>query len=376
LDSKESINLVEEVVESLKKNKKIREEGKDIAIPFPFPRLSKEVPGIVQGRYYIITAGPKVGKTKLADFLFMYSPFKFIKSNPTNITIKILYFSLEMSKEDKVKEAISHFLLVRKNIRISPDRMDSLYKDYILDDDTLKSIEEVNPEVRELFNCITVYDGIRNPFGIYKTVRQYAHTHGKYIDIDGNTLDIEQITKGNLDVIKRVYRYVPDNPDEFVIVLIDHVSLISPEEGQTMHEAVTKLSSYYLLHMRDRWKYIPVLVQQQALAQESVENLKADMIRPSAQGLAENKLTSRDCDMMIGLFSPAKFRKAEWEGYDIRKLKDSFRELSIPTNRRGNNIIVGLYFDGMTNFFKELPKAEEMTEQYYNLLVQRKVKPI
>ena len=69
--------------------------------------------------------------------------------------------------------------------------------------------------------------------------------------------------------------------------------------------------------MRDRWKYIVVNVQQQMAQQESVEHAQANMLRPSANGLADNKLTGRDVDMMLGLFSPFRFRRAEWEGYDI-----------------------------------------------------------
>jgi len=376
LEANKNLTLVERVTKQLEKNKRLREEGKDIAIPFPFPRFSEEIPGIVQGRYYIVTAGTKVGKSKLSDFLFLYTPFKFIKSHNTNIKIKILYFSLEMSKEDKVKEAISHFLHLRKGIRISPDRMDSIYKSYILENHILKAIEEVAPEIDELFKHVEIYDNIRNPFGIYKTVRKYAHSHGHYIDAAGNVLNTQLIESGNLDEIKKIFLYIPDDPDEFVIVLIDHVSLIDAEKDQTIHQAVSDLSSKYILHMRNRWRYIPVLVQQQMLAQESVENIKADMVRPSPAGLGENKLTSRDCDVMLGLFSPMKIKRAEWEGYNIRRMRDSFRELSVPINRRGNSVIVGLYFDGMTNSFKELPPAEEMTEEIYKIIESRNVKPI
>ena len=99
------------------------------------------------------------------------------------------------------------------------------------------------------------------------------------------------------------------------------------------------------------------------------------MIRPSANGLGDNKLTGRDCDMMLGLFSPFRFRRAEWEGYNIRRLGDSYRELSVILNRRGSAIMTDLYFDGCCNFFKELPKSEDMTEEVYKKVEKREVTP-
>lgn len=121
----------------------------------------------------------------------------------------------------------------------------------------------------------------------------------------------------------------------------------------------------------DRWKYIVVNVQQQAAAQEGVENAQANMLRPSANGLADNKLTGRDCNMMLGLFSPFRFRRAEWEGYNIKRLKDSYRELSVILNRNGGSIMTDLYFDGAVNYFTELPKADQMTETIYSNLEKR-----
>lgn len=364
--------LFNSIFEDIKKNKALREQGKDISIPFPFNRFSEEIPGIQQGRYIICTANSKVGKTKLTDFLFLYNPFRFISKTKTNISIKIFYFSLEMSKEDKVKEALCHFLYTEKGIRISPDKLDSIFKNYIVEDKILKAIEEIKPLMNDFLSNVTFLDHTRNPFGIYKTMRDYAHKNGYYIDKNSNKLNTEWIEKGFNDEAKKIFKYIPNNPDEFVIVITDHISLLTPENNESLHEAMGRFSSTYSLSMRDRWKYIIVNVQQQAAAQEGVENAQANMIRPSANGLADNKLCGRDVDMMLGLFSPYRFRRAMWEGYDITRLKDSYRELSVILNRRGGSIMTDLYFDGMTNFFKELPVKEKMTNEIYETLEKLK----
>ena len=370
-----SIELFDVVFDQIKENKRLRESGKDISIPFPFARFSEEIPGMQKGRYIITTANSKVGKTQFTDFLFLYGPYKFITENQTNIKIKVLYFTLEMSKEDKVKQAISHFLFIKKRIRIQPDKMDSIFKNYILENPLVQAIEEITTYVQDFLSNVTFVDHTRNPYGIYKTVREYAHSNGYYIDKDGVQLNTEWIEQGTNEEAKRIFQYVPNDPNEFVIVITDHVSLLTPEKGESLHDAMGIFSANYSLRMRDRWKYIIVNVQQQMGAQEGVDNVVANMIRPSAAGLGDNKLTGRDCDMMLGLFSPIRFRKALWEGYDITKLGDSYRELSVILNRRGSSIMTDLYFDGCCNYFKELPKSENMTPGMYNTIQKREVIP-
>ena len=82
--------------------------------------------------------------------------------------------------------------------------------------------------------------------------------------------------------------------------IIDHIGLISTEKNKdtglpmTLHESIGKLSSDYLIKLRNRFGYIPVVIQQQAASQESVENKKANKLKPSLDGLGDNKLTQRD----------------------------------------------------------------------------------
>jgi len=105
--------LFNRALDEIKTNKKLRDEGKHIAIPYPFPRLSRHLAGTTKGRYIIVTANSKVGKTKLADFLYVYSPIWFKLNNKTNIKPKVIYFTLEMSKEDKMMEAFCEVELLR-----------------------------------------------------------------------------------------------------------------------------------------------------------------------------------------------------------------------------------------------------------------------
>ena len=73
-----------------------------------------------------------------------------------------------------------------------------------------------------------------------------------------------------------------------------------------------------------------------------------------------NKLIARDCNLMLGVFSPFKYEMPEYMGYDITKFKDNIRFMEIILSRDGGaGTICPLYFDGAVNYFKELPRPNE-----------------
>lgn len=357
--------LFDDVIKGLEDNKIKREKGEIIAIPFPFKRFSKYIPGIQRGRYIICTASTKVGKTKFTDFMFVYGILDWLEKNPnTGIDIRINYFCLESSKEDKMKEAISYYLFTRKNIVLPPDKMESIYDDYILSDEGMIEIKSLRDVFKFFESKVTFHDNVRNPFGIFKEVRKIAHKEGYYIDKHGDKLETKKIEEGVLSEISQIYTYVPNDPNIYYINIFDHFGLLQPETkhdngNDPLRTCIKEFSSKWCLMMRDRWKHTVVGIQQQANAQESVDNFKLNKLRPSGAGLADCKDTQRDVDMMLGLFSPARHELKTWLGYNIENLHDQYRELSVILNRRGNATITSLWFNGASNYFEEMPKADD-----------------
>jgi replicative DNA helicase len=358
------------VLETAIENKIKRENGEDIAIPFPFPRFSEIIPGIQKRKYYIVTANSKVGKSKITDFLFVYSPINYVLLNKTNIKLKIFYFTLEMSKEDKIKEAISNKLFVDYNLIKSPEDIDSIFKTRILDNLTLNNIQNLENYFNKYESIVTYIDNIRNPYGIYNYMRNYAEENGIFYDKFNKPINIENIRSDRENTAHLIDRYEPNDPNEYVIVVTDHVSLLTPEKSHSgdLHKCISDFSSNYCLALRDRFSYIVVNVQQQAAATESVENAKASMLQPSANGLGDNKLTGRDCNMMLGLFAPNRYRIRNYEGYDITKLLDNHRELSVILNRNGSTCSVQLGFNGASNYFEELEKPDKID---YDIIINK-----
>lgn len=370
------MSIFQNVKKEIKRNKQVRLDGGYTCIPFVLlPKLGRIVPGIEQEKYYLVTANSKVGKTKLADFLFVYNPYEFATKYQSDIKVKIFYFSLEVSKEEKISQYYSYRLYKDHGIVISPEKLKSRFESYILEDEIEKLIDTYDEEMEKFESMVEIIDNVKNPYGIYKHVRNHAFKNGTHYDINGRAIPLSELMSDDTQVRDRanlsIHRYEPHDPNEYVIVVVDHLSLLHPERGADLWNTIFSFSSKYCLAMRDRWRYIPVVIQQQAADQEKQQfTFKGDSIvaklRPSPDGLADCKLTQRDVNVMFGLFAPHRYKIDNYEGYDIERLGDNYREFLVMLNRSGSGFTnIDLYFNGAVNFFKELPLPTEIKEEHY-----------
>lgn len=339
------MHLYQKALQNIQLSKERKDSGLLNCIPSPFPRFAEYWPGTEKGKYSLVTANAKVGKSQITDFMFLYHPVDFILNNETNFDIKILYYSLEMSSQQKTLQAISYFLKKFYGIYVSPLDLRSLKRS--LDSDIIDKIKKLEPFFEKYFEKVEYIDNIRNRYGIWLDIFDYAKNSGT-IEYEDRIID-----GAKTRVIKS---YTPNNPDLITEIIVDHASLLTPENGDTLHQAIGKLSSQDFVKARNLFGFNPVLIQQQASDQESLEHKKADALMPTLAGLADNKTTQRDVDFAIGLFNPARHGFTSFKGYDINKFGDRFRSVEILANREGSGTtITPLYFRGECSYFEELP---------------------
>lgn len=335
-------------------------EGKINCIPFGLPRFEEQLPGVEKRTYYQITASTKIGKTQITDFLFMYKTLLYAYENQSQIRLKIFYFSLEMSKEQKYQQMLCFILFVfsKGKIRIDSKNLRST-KNSVSQEilDILKESEYQN--FFKFFEKTVVFiDDIRNPFGIYDFCRKYANLNGiqhkktvKFTNNDNESYEQE------IDDF-----YEPNDPEEYVEIIVDHMALLTSEKNGSIRDAMIKLSSEYFIKLRNKYNYIPIAIVQQAASQESNENEKYNKLKPTLDGYGDAKVISRDADVIIGLFSPFRYGINQYLKYDITKWKDNIRFMEIIAGREGGGgTTIPLFFDGAVNFFKELAKPEDLT---------------
>lgn len=388
----------DQILEKIKTNKENHDQGNYNCIPFEgFDRLEHILPGIEKSTYYIITSGTGTGKSKLVRSLFIHQPLEYVLNNPDkDIKLDILYFSLEESKEKIILAEISKYLFTKHGVIRSVKELQSVGRYNTISPKELLLIAEAREHVESFLSRVRINSTDRNPTGIYKVTRNFALEIGCYYKEDGSFLSKEEIdillapeTPQNREIKSKVssairgYRTYHNN--HYVLIIIDHISLISLENhlGNTLNlrESIGLLSNHYLLRIRDTFGFSPVVVQQQMATKEAVEvNYRGETIEqklePSMDGLADAKHTSRDANIVLGLFAPHRFGIKDHYGYNINILKDNYRSLALLKSRDGeSNVKVPLFFNGASDYFKILPRvddAEGMDKVYSYIKTLRK----
>lgn len=352
------MNLIDRTFGFIRERREKILHGGINSIPSPFPRFSDEFIGIEQKKYYIVTANTKVGKTQLASFLFLFTPLLYAYEHPDKMRLKIFYYPLEETPEDVTLRFMSFLLNKYAGIRISPSDLASsknnpLNQEIIdaLHTDTIQNILKFYEEHVE-------FSATRNPTGINKEVERYMRDNG---EIHWKRVKVKDEFTGDFKEVDAFDYYTPNDPDEYVLLFVDHVSLLSTEKGlkDEVKYAIDKLSEYCVV-LRNRYGVSPVLIQQQAADRESLDAFKQNKLRPTQQGLGDSKYTARDCNCLLGLFSPFRHELPEYKKYDITKLQRNCIFLEVILNRGGSSGgIVGLFFDGVTCEWAELPRPDD-----------------
>ena len=304
------MELTDRVINFLKERRKRILEGDINCIPLPFERFREELPGIEQGSYYLVSGQTKAGKSQLANYLFVYNTIFYAFEHKDKIKPVIFYYPLEETAESITLRFMAYLLykFSEGKIRISSTDLKSTNAEKPLDESILKILEEDKyKEILKFYEECVIFKDSRNPTGVWKDLKSYAENNGKthYKEI---TLKDEL---GDEKIVKQVDYYEPNNPNEYVFIIVDHISLLEPERGMDLRQSINKLSEYLII-LRNRYNYIPVVVQQQSTETGNLEAFKSGKIRPTMVGLSDSKYTGKDCNVMIGITNPYAHELSEY----------------------------------------------------------------
>ena len=378
--------MISDRIKLYKERRDLKNKGKVIGAPLytSFPRLGDYLPELPKGTMVMITANSGVGKSQLYRSLMLWNYFIHYKRNPASGFIpKWLIFLLEESKEEFIDALIASLLFYKFGIVCDPLHLNSMHKK-ALPIEILYKVEECQPILEELLTHIIVEDSIYHPFGIYNTCRYYSRQWGEhyftnlipkenpdYISYDTyNTYTREQKDKWKYS------HYIPNNPDEHVFVIVDHLALLQPEKNMSLRDAMGMWSfSYCRKNISKHWKWtITNIVQQASDSEKQQFDIRGrsiiSKIKPSLDGLGDNKAIQRDHLVVFGLFAPDRYEIKDYAGYKVDELEDRFRTLIILKNRIGKgNLELPLYFNGASSYFSELPPSNAMTPDVYKSIL-------
>ena len=362
-------SLRERVIAGLEERRERLFNNQLNCIPSPFKRFSEDFIGIEQACHYVVTASTKGAKSQFTSYTFIYKPLMFCYYTKADIDYKVIYFPLEETPERIMERFISWLLFdfSKGEIRISPR-------------DLRSTTSPVDEEVLDIINSDEIQDIIKyfeehvifptekpNPTGMYFYCKKYAEEHGKVTTKAGKYTD----EFGAVKDYEAFDTYVPDNPNEYRVIITDTTNLIDTERGMTLKQSMDKWSEYCAKYLRNRYKYTIVEIQQQAFEGENNDSFKLGRLKPSIANLGDSKYSARNADIVLGIYSPFKFGLSEYLGYDITKFKDNIRFLEVCINRNGQmGGICPLFFDGAVCHFHELglPTDKDSLSKEYEYL--------
>ena len=364
--------LIQETMEYLRQRRENLIEGRVNCIPTPFPSFSQSFVGIERATYYCVTGNQKTAKSQFTSFLFLYTPVLYAYHNRDKVRVKVFYAPLEESKQKVVLRFMRYLLYTHSGFRtrVSHQELTSTREGHPISEEVLEILEsEEYQDIMNFFEDRVEFLSDRNPTGIYKAMVKYADEHGKRLYKQVRTVN----EFGEEQVVNKIVGYEPDDPDEYVIGITDHIGLLQEESGMDKRGTIKKYSEY-MMEVRDYYGQIPVAVQQQNVEVQSMDAYKLNRIMPSPGSLADCKDTRYDVNVMLGLTNPHAAKLKEFLKYDITKLQDCQRFLEVMLARDGTaNDVKALYFDGAVSYFKELPNPDAPNYNEYMERVYSKI---
>jgi hypothetical protein len=336
--------------------------GNNNGIPMGFDRLNRYI-GIRKSIFFLVGGNTGSGKTSFIDDCFVLNPFDWYisKKNKTDIKLKIIYRSMERSSTYKYAKWICRRIFLDHGVSISVNKL--LGWTEKMNEDEYNLFLSYQSYMEQMKDVITVIEGPENPVGIAKELRAYALKNGKIVQKDPD------------DEYSKVY--VPNDPNEITIVIIDHIGLLKTTKDQpTKKEAIDKMSNE-LQYARDFFGYTPVVVSQFNRSISNPMRLKAGDVEPQLEDFSDSSSTQNDADVVLALFDPVRYKVEDTSGYDLNKLKDEyggkyFRSLRLLKNSYGaDDVRIGLAFLGELGIFSEMPRKRDITDLDYDNIVNR-----
>lgn len=323
-------------------------EGRNSGIPMGFERLNKYV-GLRKRMYFLLFGATGSGKSAFCHSSFILNPFDwwYVNKHSTSVKLKFILFSMERSKVYTLAKWTSRKIFLDQGINIPIAKLLGWWDTKLTKDehDLFLMYEDY---VNELTEMCDIVEGAQNPTGIYKYVKRYAEANGR----------IEEVNEYD-----RLYH--PNNDNEIVIVIADHMGLVKPEKNMNKKEAIDKTSEYFQW-TRDFLGYIPVAVSQVNRDLSNPIYQKMDAFEPNLDQVKESGRPAEDSDVVISLFQPSRYKTNDASYNNVTKFispegADCFRSIKILKNTYGeSDLRIGMAFHGSTGTFKELPKPKHM----------------
>jgi len=365
------------IYESFLKHIENGRQGLNKGIPMGFPRLDKFLRGLQKKKYYLIGGSTGTGKTAFVDEAFLINPYNWIVKNNAKESLKVFYYSFEIDIESKLAKWVSYQLFIDHKLEVDPEHilgMDMTSEEDTenrLSDEILELIKNYKEHFEKLFEFIEMEDVPLNPTAMFNQVKKYFEDNGKWVEYKRTVGGVE----------KPIKYYKPNNPDEYVIVIVDHIGLVRTERASKGEGSLTKKGtidrlSSYLIELRNKYKAIPVVVSQFNRELGDIQRQRFKELVPQLEDFKDSGNSQEDANVVLALFSPKRYNIDRYLDYDLKSSRhdigEFFRAGFIIKNRGGRDgVSLAMRFLGHCGYFEELPRPDEFESNpdYYKAVV-------
>lgn len=239
-------------------------EGKHIGTSTGLEKLDNWIGGIQKRTYYLISGLSGAGKTSFALYSFIYKP---LCAHLDDDDYLVVYYSLEMSVNKLLAKLLSLHLWDEYNIVVSYKELMSWTEP--MNDWTYEYVLKSKEWMEKLTKHLIIYDKSLNRDNFYHTMMEIFNKRGDWEDLG----------------YRKVYR--PYNPEQTILAVIDHISLVTPIKGATKKEEIDAVSAYAVT-IRERCGATFVVLQQENRNSSNMDRRKMEMTETSLEDLKDS----------------------------------------------------------------------------------------
>ena len=328
------------VVDSLLAQIENGRAGHSQGISMGLPKLEGIIDGVTRQTYSIVFGQSSTGKTSLAIYAYVYRP---CMEHLEDEDFHVIYYSLEISAELLMAKLLSIYIFEKYHVELSTKDILSRTKGGLLSDEYFHIVEECIPWLRRIESMITIFDGSLNAQTLYSTLVNELAKAGQFVEEEGRK------------------KYIPNNPKQIVVVVIDHMNLLTHTMGRTIKQEID-LASQQLVGLRNMCGISPVAIMQ--ANRDSMSMSRRDMLGSGdcrISDIRDSAGPSQDAEIVIGIYNPFRDKIANYRGYDIKQLQDVFRSITVLKNRYGESEVADcICFYGKIGIFVEPPTPDKI----------------
>ena len=315
-------------------------EGHNIGLSTGSAKLDLYADGYLPGVSFLIGGASGTGKTTSTLYRYVSCPLvAYLRGECQERDPHWKMFSLEMTRSQVYAKLVSMYIFDNYGVELRFKQIFSRGKDCILSDEEYELLTKCKDFIKILDERLSFFEGSLNEATYLKEMNEELEKWGTFED----------------------GRYIPDNPHMILGVVIDHMTLIKASNGRSKKEEIDAISRDSV-QIRNNTKIVsPIMISQFNRNSNGQERMKQGLQDPSIEDYKDSGSLVEDSMVVIGLFSPHKYKLSTYKKYNIKTLEQCFIGVFILKSRFGaSDMMIPTGFYGDCSHYADLPKPENI----------------